>query len=95
MLGLSPLLLLLDIFCYSNPFKGVVTGRGRCENKDLSGEPAAMLSRLKEYGVSFSERAQIIVQHLQVHPDFRCRFLGVRLSFSEFYKSKKDHPSKA
>ena len=92
--GLSPLLL-LDNFCYSNPFKGVVTGRGRREKKDLSDEPAAMLGRLKEYGASFSERAQIIVQHLQAHSDFDCRFLGVRLSFSEFYKSKKDHISRA
>jgi gamma-tubulin complex component 3 len=46
--------------------------------------------RIKEYGSSFSERAQSIVQGLQTHPDLDCRFLGIRLSFSDFYRSKKE-----
>jgi gamma-tubulin complex component 3 len=46
--------------------------------------------RIKEYGSAFSERAQAIVQNLQGHPDLGCRFLGIRLSFSDFYKSKKE-----
>lgn len=46
--------------------------------------------RIKEYGTSFSERAQSIVQGLQTHPDLDCRFLGIRLSFSDFYRSKKE-----
>jgi hypothetical protein len=46
--------------------------------------------RVKEYGLSFSDRAQMIVQALQVHPDLDCRFLGIRLSFSDFYRTKKE-----
>jgi gamma-tubulin complex component 3 len=46
--------------------------------------------RVKEYGSSFSERAQTIVQALQGHLDLDCRFLGIRLSFSDFYRSKKE-----
>ncbi|KAG1779706.1 gamma-tubulin complex, component 3 [Suillus placidus] len=45
---------------------------------------------LREYSTAFSERMQAIVQALQSHPDLDCRFLGIRLSFSEFYRSKKD-----
>lgn len=45
---------------------------------------------LKEYSTAFSERLQTIVQALQSHPDLDCRFLGIRLSFSEFYRAKKD-----
>ncbi|OBZ70405.1 Spindle pole body component alp6 [Grifola frondosa] len=51
---------------------------------------ASILSRVREYGSSFSARAQTIVQGLQNHPDLDCRFLGIRLSFSDFYRSKKD-----
>jgi gamma-tubulin complex component 3 len=49
-----------------------------------------LLSILKEYGSTFSEKIQTMVLQLQVHPDLDCRFLGIRLSFSDFYKSKKD-----
>jgi gamma-tubulin complex component 3 len=45
---------------------------------------------LREYSTAFSERMQTIVQALQSHADLDCRFLGIRLSFSEFYRSKKD-----
>ena len=45
---------------------------------------------LKECSTAFSERLQTIVQTLQSHPDLDCRFLGIRLSFSEFYRAKKD-----
>ncbi|KAG2118763.1 gamma-tubulin complex, component 3 [Suillus discolor] len=45
---------------------------------------------LREYSTAFSERMQTIVQALQSHPDLDCRFLGIRLSFSEFYRLKKD-----
>ncbi|KAG1755711.1 gamma-tubulin complex, component 3 [Suillus lakei] len=45
---------------------------------------------LREYSTAFSERMQTIVLALQSHPDLDCRFLGIRLSFSEFYRSKKD-----
>ncbi|KIJ70589.1 hypothetical protein HYDPIDRAFT_105325 [Hydnomerulius pinastri MD-312] len=46
---------------------------------------------VKEYSTSFSDNAQSIVYALQSHPDLDCRFLGIRLSFSDFYRSKKDH----
>ncbi|KDQ64482.1 hypothetical protein JAAARDRAFT_28112 [Jaapia argillacea MUCL 33604] len=51
---------------------------------------APILHRIKEYGASFSERAQAIVQGLQSHADLDCRFLGIRLSFSDFYRTKKE-----
>ncbi|KAG6816919.1 hypothetical protein H0H87_001621 [Tephrocybe sp. NHM501043] len=49
-----------------------------------------LLERLSEYGSSFTERAQTIVHLLQVYSDLDCRFLAVRLSFSDFYKSRKE-----
>ncbi|KAI0698533.1 gamma-tubulin complex DGRIP91/SPC98 component [Cerioporus squamosus] len=49
-----------------------------------------ILGRVKDYGASFSERIQTIVFSLASHPDLDCRFLGIRLSFSDFYKMKKE-----
>ncbi|KAG9317306.1 gamma-tubulin complex, component 3 [Chiua virens] len=46
---------------------------------------------VKEYSMSFSDSAQAIVHALQSHPDLDCRFLGIRLSFSDFYRTKKEH----
>ncbi|KAI9574841.1 gamma-tubulin complex, component 3 [Boletus coccyginus] len=46
---------------------------------------------VKEYSTSFSDSAQSIVHALQSHPDLDCRFLGIRLSFSDFYRTKKEH----
>ncbi|KAF8076445.1 gamma-tubulin complex DGRIP91/SPC98 component [Lyophyllum atratum] len=69
--------------------RGVFTGR-RGHNDDGADALPGLLERLTEYSSSFSDRAQTIVHHLQVHPDLDCRFLGVRLSFSDFYKSKKE-----
>ncbi|KAN0097611.1 Spc97 / Spc98 family domain containing protein [Tylopilus felleus] len=46
---------------------------------------------VREYSASFSDSAQSIVHALQSHPDFDCRFLGIRLSFSDFYRTKKEH----
>ncbi|KAF9247030.1 gamma-tubulin complex, component 3 [Melanogaster broomeanus] len=46
---------------------------------------------VKEYSTSFSDTTQAIVHALQSHPDLDCRFLGIRLSFSDFYRTKKDH----
>jgi len=72
-----------------NISKGVYTGAipdGGRHTQDLHG----LLDRLKEYGGGFSERVQTLVLQLQIHPDLDCRFLGIRLSFSDFYKAKKD-----
>ncbi|PFH52765.1 hypothetical protein AMATHDRAFT_139134 [Amanita thiersii Skay4041] len=46
--------------------------------------------RLREYSSLFTEKTQSIVAHLLAHPDLDCRFLGIRLSFTDFYKVKKD-----
>ncbi|KAF8351415.1 gamma-tubulin complex DGRIP91/SPC98 component [Amanita rubescens] len=50
----------------------------------------SILRRLKEYGALFTEKTQSIVIHLQAHHDLDCRFLGIRLSFSDYYKIRKD-----
>jgi gamma-tubulin complex component 3 len=49
-----------------------------------------VLRRVKEYSALFSERSQAIVHSLQVHPDLDCRFLSVRLNFSDYYKTRKE-----
>ena len=54
-----------------------------------------ILARVKEYGMSFSERVQTIVLGLATHSDLDCRFLGIRLSFSDFYKMKKEQQTRA
>ncbi|KAI9513347.1 gamma-tubulin complex DGRIP91/SPC98 component [Russula earlei] len=48
------------------------------------------LRQCQEYGASFSEKVHVILHALQTHVDFDCRFLGIRLSFSEFYRAKKE-----
>ncbi|KAH9179637.1 gamma-tubulin complex DGRIP91/SPC98 component [Lactarius sanguifluus] len=48
------------------------------------------LRQCKEYGTSFSEKVQVILHALQAHVDLDCRFLGIRISFSDFYRAKKD-----
>ncbi|KAI6003973.1 gamma-tubulin complex, component 3 [Pisolithus albus] len=45
---------------------------------------------VKEYSATFSGLALSIVHALQSHPDLDCRFLGIRLSFSDFYRAKKE-----
>lgn len=49
-----------------------------------------ILGRIKEYSAAFSDKIQTVVLGLQSHSDLDCRFLGVRLSFSDFYKIRKD-----
>lgn len=77
--------------------QGIYTAPGNdADKKHESVETLPRILRnIKEYGSSFSERAQAIVQSLQAHPDLDCRFLGIRLSFSDFYKSKREHQQKA
>ncbi|KAK0468412.1 gamma-tubulin complex, component 3 [Desarmillaria tabescens] len=65
--------------------QGVYTGR-----EVTGGELPIQLNPVKEYGAEFSEKAQALVHQLQTHPDLDCRFLAVRLSFSEYYRTKKD-----
>ena len=49
-----------------------------------------ILLRTRDYGQTFSEKVQTLVLALTAHPDLDCKYLGVRLSFSEFYKTRKD-----
>ncbi len=68
-------------------FKGTYTGPTKDkENDALPG----ILERLKEYGSGFSDRVQNLVLQLQVHPDLDGRFLGIRLSFSDYYRTRKE-----
>jgi len=76
----------LNHFC-----QGIFTGLDQnTDNQQLRDALPRIRRMLKEYGSSFSERAQVIVHGLQSHTDLDCRFLGIRLSFSDFYKSKKE-----
>jgi len=70
--------------------RGVYTGNLNDDQAHSRGTLPGLLSRLREYGGTFSEKIQAVVLQLQVHSDLDCRFLGIRLSFSDFYKSKKD-----
>lgn len=44
---------------------------------------------MNDYGSQFSEKVQSLVAALQTHPDLDCRFLGVRLNFTEYYRGKQ------
>ncbi|KAF8913942.1 gamma-tubulin complex, DGRIP91/SPC98 component [Gymnopilus junonius] len=70
--------------------RGVYTGSSKGEVVDSEDALPGLLDRVKEYGTAFSDRVQTLVHHLQVHPDLDCRFLGIRLSFSDFYRPKKE-----
>ncbi|KAF8205020.1 gamma-tubulin complex, DGRIP91/SPC98 component [Pholiota molesta] len=70
--------------------RGVYTGNAKPSATPSSDVLSGLLNRVHEYGSHFSEKVQLMVQQLQIHPDLDCRFLGVRLSFSDYYKSKKD-----
>ncbi|KAG8696365.1 Microtubule-nucleating Tub4p (gamma-tubulin) complex component, partial [Ceratobasidium sp. 395] len=49
-----------------------------------------ILRRVEQYSRSFSDLAMSIVVALNTHSDYECRFLGVRLSFSDFYRLKRE-----
>ncbi|EIW76095.1 gamma-tubulin complex DGRIP91 SPC98 component [Coniophora puteana RWD-64-598 SS2] len=44
---------------------------------------------VEEYAQTFTEQASGIVHSLQTHPDLDCRFLGIRMSFSDYYRRGK------
>ncbi|KAF9075764.1 gamma-tubulin complex DGRIP91/SPC98 component [Rhodocollybia butyracea] len=48
-----------------------------------------LLHPVHDYGSQFSDKVQTLVAALQTHPDLDCRFLGVRLNFSEYYRGKQ------
>ncbi|KAF7355351.1 Spindle pole body component [Mycena sanguinolenta] len=65
--------------------RGVYTGTDQTHDPEVL---PRLINQVKQYGSAFSERAQTIAQGLQAHPDLDCRFLGIRLSFSDFYRKK-------
>ncbi|KAF7352755.1 Spindle pole body component [Mycena venus] len=65
--------------------RGVYTGTEQPHDPEVL---PRLINQVKQYGAVFSERAQTIAQGLQAHPDLDCRFLGIRLSFSDFYRKK-------
>ncbi|KAI0638044.1 gamma-tubulin complex DGRIP91/SPC98 component [Trametes polyzona] len=76
--------------------RGVHTRIEAAEDRRYTRESLpGILARVREYGTAFSERVQAIVQALATHPDLDCRFLGIRLSFSDFYKTRKDQQLRA
>lgn len=70
--------------------RGVFSGTKVPFQNNTSEALPGIIARVREFGSSFSDRAQNIVLQLQVHPDLDCRFLGVRLSFSDYYRSRKE-----
>ncbi|VDB90091.1 unnamed protein product [Peniophora sp. CBMAI 1063] len=70
--------------------RGVYTGAGADQEAPLSDQLLRGLQQCKEYASIFSEKVHGIVHGLQSHTDLDCRFLGVRLSFSDFYKTKRE-----
>ncbi|KAI0353516.1 gamma-tubulin complex DGRIP91/SPC98 component [Trametes cingulata] len=76
--------------------RGVYTRIETADDRRYTAESLpGILSRVREYGAAFSERVQAIVLALAAHPDLDCRFLGIRLSFSDFYKMRKDQQIRA
>ncbi|KAF9268025.1 gamma-tubulin complex DGRIP91/SPC98 component [Marasmius fiardii PR-910] len=64
------------------------------DDNELLQEALPRLMRpINEYGTQFTERMHTLIQHLAIHTDHDCRRLGIRLNFSEFYRSKKDAKS--
>ena len=78
----------LDYTLHHSLLQGVVTSP---EVHSAEGQPEVMSRvgrRVQTYASAFSEKAQTLVHGLQTHTDPDCRFLAIRLSFSDFYKSK-------
>ncbi|KAL5530574.1 SPC98 [Sanghuangporus sanghuang] len=48
-----------------------------------------ILQRTRGYAISFSENMTALVVSLAAHPDLDCKNLGLRLSFSNYYKVPK------
>ncbi|KAL4265001.1 Spindle pole body component [Pleurotus pulmonarius] len=71
--------------------RGVITGLE--DDSDKSQDLLKVYQKVKEYSSSFSDRVHSIVQSLQSHSDLDVRFMGTRLNFSDFYRSKREHPT--
>lgn len=66
--------------------QGVFTGHAR----QSSTQVPTSLQQVKEYSAAFTEKVQMIVHQLGSHSDLDVRFLGVRLSFSDYYRSRRE-----
>ncbi|CAE6481924.1 unnamed protein product [Rhizoctonia solani] len=64
-------------------------GAGRYTRDSAESLPR-ILRRVEQYSHAFSDLAMSIVVALNTHSDYECRFLGVRLSFSDFYRLKRE-----
>ncbi|KAG8748429.1 Microtubule-nucleating Tub4p (gamma-tubulin) complex component [Ceratobasidium sp. 414] len=71
--------------------RGVFTTEdGERPQRDATESLPRILKRVEQYSRSFSDLAMSIVVSLNTHSDYECRFLGVRLSFSDFYRLKRE-----
>jgi gamma-tubulin complex component 3 len=70
--------------------QGVFTGAQSQPSPAHAATLERILDRIKEYGGSFSEGAQGIVQALQGHTDGDCKDLAARLNFTRHYSPSKD-----
>ncbi|KAJ3778845.1 gamma-tubulin complex, component 3 [Lentinula raphanica] len=68
--------------------RGLYTGP-QDPDSSLEENLSRLLQPVNDYGSQFSEKVQTLVAALQTHPDLDCRFLGVRLNFSEYYRGKQ------
>ncbi|KAF8655241.1 hypothetical protein AX16_003145 [Volvariella volvacea WC 439] len=67
--------------------RGVFTGVQ--EHRPQSQELHVLVHQIREYGNQFTVKSQHLVRELQQQTDLDCRFLGVRLSFSDYYKQQR------
>ncbi|KAI0036752.1 gamma-tubulin complex DGRIP91/SPC98 component [Vararia minispora EC-137] len=71
--------------------RGVFTGPN--QRSSSTEQLHRSLEQCRAYGLTFREKVQNIVHGLQSHTDLDCRFLGIRLSFSDFegyHKPKRE-----
>ncbi|KAJ7068312.1 gamma-tubulin complex, component 3 [Mycena amicta] len=72
------------------------SARGVYSGTEPVSDPAVLprlIQQVKQYGGSFSEQIQTLVHQLQAHPDLDCRFLAIRLAFSDFLNYRKKSSS--
>ncbi|EPQ59222.1 gamma-tubulin complex, DGRIP91/SPC98 component [Gloeophyllum trabeum ATCC 11539] len=74
--------------------RGVYTANDPDEHTDTA-TLERILNIIREYGTSFSEKAHAMVRGLGNHHDLESRSLSTRLSFSDFYSTKKEAHQKA
>ncbi|KAL0070721.1 Microtubule-nucleating Tub4p (gamma-tubulin) complex component [Marasmius tenuissimus] len=75
--------------------RGIYSGppQGGSDEEPLEEALPRLMRPINEYGNQFTERMHTLIQHLTIHTDHDCRRLGIRLNFSDFYRSKKDAKS--